>query len=69
LIEQAVDNLLAGRTGVIIAHRLSTVQRVDQILMLDQGQIVEYGARATLANQPESRFARLLRQGLADVDG
>ncbi|TVQ22998.1 MAG: ABC transporter ATP-binding protein [Leptolyngbya sp. DLM2.Bin15] len=69
LIEQAVDNLLAGRTGVIIAHRLATVQRVDQILILDQGQIVEYGPRKTLANQPESRFARLVQQGLVDGDG
>ncbi|WNZ26118.1 ABC transporter ATP-binding protein [Leptolyngbya sp. NK1-12] len=62
-IEHAVDKLLEGRTGVIIAHRLSTVQRADQILILDHGRIVEYGDRETLAHAPNSRFAQLLKTG------
>jgi ABC-type multidrug transport system fused ATPase/permease subunit len=63
LIERAVDKLLHNRTGIIIAHRLKTVERADQILILDQGQVVEYGDRATLATNPDSRFSCLLRVG------
>ncbi|MBD2778906.1 ABC transporter ATP-binding protein [Iningainema tapete] len=67
LIESAVDKLLQGRTGIIIAHRLATVQRADQILILEKGEIIEYGERENLANDPNSRFARLLKTGLTDV--
>ncbi len=63
LIEQAVDRLLENRTGIIIAHRLQTVKRADQILILEQGQAVEYGDRAELAHNSQSRFAALLRAG------
>lgn len=63
-IESALDRLLADRTGIIIAHRLATVQRADEILILDQGQIGEYGPRETLANDPDSRFYQLLATGL-----
>jgi ABC-type multidrug transport system fused ATPase/permease subunit len=66
-IERAVDRLLAGRTGVIIAHRLATVERVDKILILEHGRMVEFGARTTLAQNPDSRFAHLLRVGLSEV--
>jgi ATP-binding cassette subfamily B protein len=67
LIERAVDRLLAGRTAIIIAHRLATVQRADEILILDGGRVDEYGDRAGLAREPDSRFARLLRTGLEEV--
>ncbi len=67
LIERTVDRLLIGRTGVIIAHRLATVQRADQILILENGRTIEYGSRENLANDPNSRFARLLKTGLTDV--
>jgi len=63
LIERAVDRLLENRTGIIIAHRLKTVERADQILVLEQGQVVEYGDRATLVSNPHSRFAQLLKTG------
>ena len=66
-IERAVDALLRGRTALIIAHHLATVQRADQILILEDGRIVEYGARRALAARPESRFAGLLRTGLQEV--
>lgn len=67
LLEQAVTRLLAGRTGIIIAHRLATVQRADTILILENGQIAEYGDRTTLAADPNSRFARLLVTGMEEV--
>jgi ATP-binding cassette, subfamily B, bacterial len=59
-IERAMDRLLAGRTAVIIAHRLGTVQRADAILVLDHGRAAEFGPRAALASDPTSRFAQLL---------
>lgn len=66
-IERAMDRLLVGRTGVIVAHRLSTVQRADEIMILEDGHIVEHGARAALAADPDSRFSRLLQTGLEEA--
>jgi ATP-binding cassette subfamily B protein len=66
-IEHAVDRLLAGRTGLVIAHRLGTVRRADQILILDEGRVLEYGSRETLAADPTSYFAHRLRIGLEEV--
>ncbi|MGD1950158.1 MAG: ABC transporter ATP-binding protein [Leptolyngbyaceae cyanobacterium] len=65
LIEQAVDRLLQNRTGIIIAHRLKTVERANQILILDNGQQVEYGDRNSLAHDPHSRFSQLLQMNSA----
>ena len=67
-IEQALGKLLAGRTAIIIAHRLSTVQRADEILILEDGQIIEHGDRIALSADAESRFAGLLRTGLEERD-
>lgn len=62
-IENAIDKLLnePKRTAIIIAHRLATVQRADDILILDGGQVSEYGPRETLINDPNSRFSQLLQ--------
>ena len=67
LMEQAVDQLFAGRTGVVIAHRLKTVQRADDILILEGGRVVEFGPRAALAADPSSRFYSLLQAGLEEA--
>ena len=67
LIERAVGGLLRGRTGIIIAHRLSTVDRADTILILEQGAIAEYGPRPALVSDPDSRFSQLLRTGVEEV--
>jgi ABC-type multidrug transport system fused ATPase/permease subunit len=67
LIERAVDKLLRNRTGIIIAHRLGTVERADDIMILESGQMVESGRRTELVANPTSRFAGLLRTGLQDV--
>ncbi len=66
-LERAIDKLLAGRTAIIIAHRLHTVHRADDILILEDGQTSEYGARQSLAADPNSRFAQLLQTGLEEV--
>ncbi len=67
LIHDATTHLLEGRTGVVIAHRLDTVQRADDILIMEAGRIVEFGARAELAADAGSRFAGLLRSGIEEV--
>jgi ABC-type multidrug transport system fused ATPase/permease subunit len=67
LIERAVDRLVQGRTAIIIAHRLHTVQRADEIMILENGQIEEYGARGVLASDKGSRFYSLLQTGLEEV--
>ena len=67
-LERAIDRLLAGRTAIVIAHRLSTVNRADRIMVLQQGRIVEYGDRRSLMQQPDSRFAQMLRTGQGDLD-
>ncbi|WP_108946781.1 lipid A export permease/ATP-binding protein MsbA [Shewanella halifaxensis] len=50
-IQQGLDNLRQNRTSVVIAHRLSTIESADQILVVDQGKIVERGNHATLLAQ------------------
>jgi ATP-binding cassette subfamily B protein len=61
--ERALDRLLAGRTAVIIAHRLDAVRTADQVLVLRDGQVVEYGDRTALQADPESEFSRLWLTG------
>jgi len=68
LLERAIDRLFAGRSAIVIAHRLATVQRADDILALDGGRAVEYGPRLLLAADPTSHYARLLRIGLDAPD-
>jgi len=63
LLERALDSLLAGRTAIIIAHRLATMARADDIMILEDGRAVEYGPRAQLAADPGSRFAALRQAG------
>ena len=66
-IEKAVGSLLTNRTGIIIAHRLDTVQRSDEIMILEDGRIAEYGPRLALVDDPDSRFHHLLQTGLEEV--
>src|SRR5207248_2230415 len=68
LIERAVARLLGdgARTAIVIAHRLETMQRAADVLILEDGIVVEHGPRALLAADGESRFAALLRTGRVD---
>ena len=66
-IDRAVQKLLRNRTGIIIAHRLGTVERVNEIMILEDGEIREYGEREHLVRDPNSRFSQLLKTGLEEV--
>jgi ABC-type multidrug transport system fused ATPase/permease subunit len=66
-LESAIDRLLHNRTAVIVAHRLHTVERADDIVILADGRVLESGVRAVLAADPSSHFARLLRSGMEEV--
>jgi ABC-type multidrug transport system fused ATPase/permease subunit len=55
------------RTAIVIAHRLGTVQRADEIMILEHGLVREYGNRAELAADVDSRFHGLLQAGMEEV--
>jgi ATP-binding cassette, subfamily B, multidrug efflux pump len=65
VIEKAFDRLLAGRTSIIIAHRLATVRRADEILVLEHGRIVQRGNERELMRQ-DGPFRRLAHQLVED---
>ena len=62
LVQRALRTLLADRTAVIIAHRLSTVEIADRVLVVDGGEIVEDGSPAELVGSTGSRYGALHRQ-------
>lgn len=66
-IEAGIRDLMAGRTTVIIAHRLSTLRHVDEIVVMDHGRVVEHGDRAVLAELTGGRYRHLLELAL-DMD-
>jgi ATP-binding cassette subfamily B protein len=63
MVERALDTVLAGKTTIIIAHRLQTVRRCDYIAILSQGTLAEFGKESELRDTPTSRYATLLRHG------
>jgi ATP-binding cassette subfamily B protein len=67
-IGEATATLLAGRTAVIIAHRLDSLARVDEIAVVDAGRIVEHGPRDELARRRSGRYGRLVRAAAAGDD-
>ena len=64
----AMGRLLAGRTAIVIAHRLDTVARADDILVLGAGHVLEYGSRAALSRDKSSEYSRLLAAGRSVQD-
>lgn len=67
LIENALDKLLQHRTCIIIAHRFSTLNRADDILLLQDGTIVETGERKSLLNDRSSQYYNLIQHGIGEV--
>ena len=59
LVQQALDELMKGRTSLVIAHRLSTIQKADHILVLKDGELVESGTHEELNNKEEGLYKNL----------
>ena len=69
-VQQAIEQLHGELTLVVIAHRLSTVQQADQVVVLEQGRVVESGAPGELARREGGTFRRLMAAGTgANVSG
>ena len=65
LIQEAMERLIAGRTAIVIAHRLSTVRMLDRILVFDRGEIIEEGTHDVLVQKAGGTYKRLFeRQAL-----
>ena len=67
VVQQAVHKLLAGRTAIVIAHRLSTLSEVHDIAVFDHGRLVEFGPRVELEQQDGGRYRHMLDLARADL--
>ncbi len=67
-VQEALDKLLQGRSVVMIAHRLSTVQNADHIYVMEEGGIAEEGAPAELLRKKGRYYQMCLAQGLVEVE-
>ena len=68
LVQDALDHLMPDRTTLVIAHRLSTIEHADQVLVLDQGRLVEHGTHRELLAQG-GLYAHLHRMQFRDGEG
>jgi ATP-binding cassette subfamily B protein len=62
LIQEAMARLMAGRTSIVIAHRLSTVRAMDRILVFDHGRVVEEGNHEALLRRPHGHYRQLFER-------
>jgi ATP-binding cassette, subfamily B, bacterial len=63
-VQQALDNLMEGRTTIMIAHRYSTIAKADRVLVLAQGRIIEQGSHLELRRKPNSQYNQLMKHQL-----
>ncbi len=63
-IQKAIEKLKGKMTIIVIAHRLSTIRNADQVIVLDQGEIIQQGQFGQLANEKHGMFSRLLKKQL-----
>ncbi len=68
-IQQALENLVRGRTTIAIAHRLSTLRRADRLVVLEHGRIAEVGHHQELLQVPGGPYSRLHRAQLELAQG
>ncbi|MBN3584718.1 ATP-binding cassette domain-containing protein [Algoriphagus aestuarii] len=67
LVQEALDELMKGRTTIIIAHRLATIRKVDRIYVLKDGEIIEEGNHQDLLKKEEGFYANLVKLQFADT--
>jgi ATP-binding cassette subfamily B protein len=63
LVQRALDRLVAGRTTIVVAHRLSTIRHADRILVIDRGRVAEAGNHASLMAKPRGLYRKLCELG------
>lgn len=59
LVQEALEKLMKGRTSLVIAHRLATIRKADNILVLENGQLIQQGTHEALLNENEGLYATL----------
>ncbi|MEI6580064.1 MAG: ATP-binding cassette domain-containing protein, partial [Eubacteriales bacterium] len=66
LIQQAIERLISGRTTLMIAHRLSTLRKANKIIVVDKGEIIEFGSHDELMAQEGKYFKLIEIQSLSE---
>ena len=68
LIQHAIETLIKKRTSIIIAHRLSTIRHANRVLVLDKGEVIEYGTRNELLALENGRFRKLHEMQFSEME-